>query len=94
MKRNQTVIPKMLQNEIKTLLHNGHFGIVRIKNCAREIMFWPGMSSDNENIVRICDVCQQYHKQQWRETFICHEILDIPWIKGSTDLFGIHSKVT
>ena len=54
----------MLQSEIKTLLHNGHFGIVRIKNCAREIMFWPGMSSDNENIIRICDVCQQYHKQQ------------------------------
>ena len=64
---------------MKTLLHSGHFGIVKIKNRAGEIMFWPGMNNNIKNIVRTCDVCQQYHKQQWREIYIPHEILDIPW---------------
>ena len=92
MKGNQIVIPKTLQNEMKTLLHNGHFGIVKIKNRAREIMFWPGMNNDIENIVRTCDVCQQYHKRQRRETYIPHEIPDIPWTKVGTDLFEIFTK--
>ena len=45
LKGNRIVISKTLQNEMKTLLHNGHFGIVKIKNRARE-MFWPGMNND------------------------------------------------
>ena len=90
LKGNRIVIPKSLQNEMKTLLHNGHFGIVKIKNRAREIMFWPGINNDIENIVRTCDVCQQ----QWRETFIPREIPDIPWTKVGTDLFEIYSKFT
>ena len=35
LKRNRIVISKTLQNEMKTLLHNGHFGIVKIKKRAR-----------------------------------------------------------
>ena len=55
-------------------------------------MFCPGINNDIENIVKTCDVCQQYHKRQWRETFIPHEIPDIPWTKVGTDLFEIYSK--
>ena len=79
---------------MKTLLHNGHFGIVKIKNRAKEIMFWSGMNNDIENIVRTCVLCQLYHKRQRRETFIPHEILDIPRAKVGTDLFEIYLKVT
>ena len=77
---NRIVIPKTLQNEMKTLLHNGHFGIVKIKNRARENVL-AGNESDIENIVRMCDVCQQYQKRQPRETYIPHERPDIPWTK-------------
>ena len=84
MKGNRIVIPKTLQNE---KLQN--FGIVKIKSRARDIMFWPGMNSD---IVRTCDACQQYQKRQQRETYIAHEIPDIPWIKVGTDLCKIFSK--
>ena len=92
LKGKRIVIPKILQNEMKTLLHNGHFGIVKIKHHAREIMFWLGMNSDIKNIVKTCDLCQQHHKRQGRETFIPHGILNIPWIKVGTDLFEIFSK--
>ena len=40
----------------------------------------------------MCDVCQQYQKQQPRETYIPHEMPDIPWTKVGTDLFEIFSK--
>ena len=92
LKGKRIVIPKILQNEMKTLLHNGHFGIVKIKHHAREIMFWLGLNSDIKNIVKTCDLCQQHHKRQGRETYIPHGILNIPWIKVGTDLFEIFSK--
>ena len=63
-----------------------------MKNCAREIMFWPGINNNIENIVRTCDVSQQYHKRQQRETYIPHEIPDIPWTKLGTNLFEIFTK--
>ena len=46
----------------------------------------------SKNIVRTCDVCQQYHKQQRRETYIPHEIPEIPWTKVGTDLLEIFTK--
>ena len=55
-------------------------------------MFWPGMNNDIENIVRTCNVCQQYYKPHERETFVHHEIPYIPWIKVGKDLFEIYSK--
>ena len=51
-----------------------------------------GNERDIENIVRMCDVCQQYQKQQPRETYIPHEMPDIPWTKVGTDLSEIFSK--
>ena len=51
-----------------------------------------GNERDIENIVRMCDVCQQYQKRQPRETYIPHEMPDIPWTKVGTDLFEIFSK--
>ena len=89
---NRFFFPKTLQNEMKTLLYNSHFGIVEIKNSAREIVFWPGMNNDIENIVGTFDICQQHHKRQRRETYIPHEIPHIPWNKVDTDLFEIYSK--
>ena len=64
---------------------------MKIKNCARE-MFWPEMNSDIKYIVRTCNICQQNHKRQRRETYIKFRHSDIPWIKVGTDLFEIYSK--
>ena len=78
---------------MKTLLHNGHFGIVKIKNRARENVL-AGNESDIENIVRMCDVCQQYQKRQPRETYIPHERPDIPWTKQAQIYLKFFQNVT
>ena len=51
------IVPNSLRLEMKKLLHTGHLGIVKIKNRAREIIYWPGINSDIENIVNSCEAC-------------------------------------
>ena len=53
MKGNQIVLPQLLRNEMKKLLHNGHLGVVKMKVHARETIFWPGLNRDIDNITNL-----------------------------------------
>lgn len=57
MRGYRAVIPKTLQNQILNELHEGHFGIVKMKGLARGICWWPGIDSDIEQLVRSCPNC-------------------------------------
>jgi len=39
------------------LLHQGHWGITRMKQMARRYVWWPCIDKDIENMVRACDPC-------------------------------------
>lgn len=54
---DKVVIPKGLQPAILIALHKGHPGIRRMKQLAREFLYWPKISEDIENFVRRCDAC-------------------------------------
>ena len=86
------IVPNSLRLEMKKLLHTGHLGIVKIKNRAREIIYWPGINSDIENIVNSCEACQEYRNKQSNEPIINHEIPTIPWTKVGTDIFHLRGK--
>ncbi|XP_072384499.1 uncharacterized protein [Diabrotica undecimpunctata] len=45
---NKIVDPKSLRSEMLRLVHEGHIGIEKSKARARQIFYWPGMSSDIE----------------------------------------------
>ena len=62
MKGNQIVVPQLLRNEMKKLLHNGYLGVVKMKGHARETIFWPGLNRDIENITNCCEQCLQKTK--------------------------------
>lgn len=92
MKENRIVVPTMLRKEMKKLLHAGHLGIVKIKGRARETIYWPGITSHIEEMVKTCDVCQQFQNKQRSESMLAHEIPDTPWSKVGTDIFTLNSK--
>ena len=63
--------------------------IVKIKEKARDVLYWPGINADLENIVNSCDTCQEYQNQQKDESSIAHDIPASPWTKVNTDLFEL-----
>lgn len=55
----EVVIPKSLQNEILSLFHEQHVGIIRTKMLIRSYCWWPGINNDIEKFIASCEICQQ-----------------------------------
>ena len=84
---NQIIVPKCLQSEMLSRIHESHQGIVKTKRRARGVLFWPGMNSQTEDAISICAVCAEFRKAQPAEPLISHDIPNRPWSKIAADFF-------
>ena len=87
------IVLQSMRKEMLALIHQSHQGIVKCKQRARDILFWPGMSSQIEDKVSKCSVCSQFQKAQAREPMIVRDPPDRPWSRIGSGLFefsGIH----
>lgn len=69
-KGEKIVIPKSQIKKMLEQIHQGHHGIQRSLSRARELLFWNGMSTDIQNYVERCSVCQQRQKSKPKEPLI------------------------
>ena len=78
----RVVIPQSLRSRVLSLLHEGHWGIAKMKQMARRYIAWPSINRDIENLVKSCDACRKVMKapdRQYRE-----------WPKTSESFERIH----
>ena len=59
----RVVIPSTLRPQVLKLLHEGHFGIQRMKQLAKTAVYWPNIDND---IVDLCRSCTSYAVHQNR----------------------------
>ena len=52
------VVPAQGQRQLLQDLYSTHPGMVRMKNLARSYLWWPGLHTDIEEMVKSCEVCQ------------------------------------
>ena len=83
---DRIVVPLILQKEILELLHSCHLGIAKTRARANEIIYWPGMSTQIENIIGKCETCNKFRNSNQREPLIQHEIPQLPWQKLGMDI--------
>ena len=84
------IIPLTLRSEMLKLVHEPHLGVVKCKTRAREFMYWPGMMSQIEDIVSICDTCATHNSNRnRREPMISSELPNRPSSKLGADLFEL-----
>lgn len=88
----RVIIPSILRGEIKRKLHAGHSGINSCLRRARELIFWPGMSSEIRQYIESCNVCASSASRQAPEPLYMHDIPDRPWQKVGTDIFTIKRR--
>ena len=74
------------------LIHEGHMGINKTKNRARQVLFWPGMSKQIENVVRACNTCEKFQKRNCKEPLQPHPIPYRPWEKLAADLLDFQGN--
>lgn len=77
------IVPHSWRKEMLDRIHESHQGIVKCKQRARDILFWPGMSSK----VSKCSICNQFQRAQPKEPMVIQELPKRPWAKIGIDLF-------
>ena len=91
-KGTRLIVPKSLRPEMLHQIHKSHLGIVKCRQRAREVLFWPGMSVEIEQMVINCSACADYAKKQPSEPLKPSVPPSLPWKKIGTDLFEFRGE--
>lgn len=70
-----------------TRIHESHLGIVKCKERARDVMSWPSMAKQIEDVVLKCAIYNTFRWSNTKGPLIFHNILDSAWAKIGVDLF-------
>lgn len=88
----RVVIPTSMRKDLKDKVHAGHFGINSCLRRARDLIFWPRMSSEIRQYIESCDICASHGTKQAPEPLNMHEVPNRPWEKVGTDIFTIKGR--
>ena len=81
------IVPYTQQKEILSILHESHQGIVKMKQLAKDLIYWPGINGQIEDMVSKCGPCQKHRKYQIKEPLVPSEVPKGPWQHLAADLF-------
>jgi len=82
------VLPQKLRQQALHLAHEGHLGIVGMKQNLRTKVWWPGMDKAAELHCRSCHGCQLVARPDPPEPLRPTCLPDGPWQDIATDLLG------
>ena len=85
----RVVIPLSMRGDIKDKVHAGHLGINSCLRRARELVFWPGMSSEIRQYIESCGVCATYCDRQPAEPLVLNKVPNRPFSTVASDIFTI-----
>lgn len=60
---HRVIIPEPLRRQVLRELHEGHLGVVKMKNTARSFVYWPQIDADIESLCRECTACCQQRSE-------------------------------
>ncbi len=61
------VVPQSLRADMLARVHESHLGIVKCKERARYVMFWPSMAKQIEDVVLMCAICNTFRRSNTKE---------------------------
>ena len=87
-KNGAIIIPESLHRDILAKAKSTHQGIVRTKQYLRNAVYWPGMSSEIEEMCKDCRICRQLLPQE-ELPLSPVEQPEGPWIQIGIDIYSI-----
>ncbi|XP_033120129.1 uncharacterized protein K02A2.6-like [Anneissia japonica] len=79
------IVPASQQEFMLYRIHDGHLGMEKSK--ARELLYWPGISSGIESLISKCSACTEFKRKNQREPMILHELPKEPFNKVGANIF-------
>ena len=94
LKGEKIVIPNALRKAMLAKIHTSHLGIVKCKQRAKYVLFWPGMGRDIEELVSKCDICSQHQPSNPKEPMLSEEYPQDPGNWYQQTCFVLMGKIT
>ncbi len=91
-KGQRIIIPQAMQEQMLQKTHSTHQGVEACTRRAKDSIFWPGMSSQIQEMISKCSICNSMKPTQQKETMMSWEIPDRPWQIVAQDLFKYNNK--
>uniref|UniRef100_A0A3P9IGQ4 Gypsy retrotransposon integrase-like protein 1 n=1 Tax=Oryzias latipes TaxID=8090 RepID=A0A3P9IGQ4_ORYLA len=91
-KNSRLVVPHTMRSEMLRKVHESHLGIVKCKERARDVLFWPGMAKQIEEVVAHCAVCNTHRHNNPKEPLMPHPVPERAWEKVGVDLFHFNDS--
>ena len=88
----QMVVPQSARKNILVLLHIPHAGIVKTRENARQLYYWPGMSSSIKNMVEACTQCAELRPTMPKAPIEEKTEATAPMTHVGVDLFDFQGK--
>ena len=85
------VIPSALQGGVLQRLHEGNLGVTKCRGRAKQTVWWPGLSSQLNDMVHKCRTCIQ-ERRNVKERLMPTEMPNRPWQTLGADLFTLKGK--
>ena len=84
----RVVVPPSLRAQVLDELHEAHPGVSRMKNLARQYVWWPGLDADIEKKVKTCSACQSVRNKPPPAVLHPWEWPQRPWARVHVDYAG------
>ncbi|XP_063545414.1 uncharacterized protein K02A2.6-like [Cydia strobilella] len=89
---HRVVIPDGLRQQVLMELHEGHLGVVKMKNLARGYVYWPQLDAEIEALCRACAACRQQRDAPPRATLHPWSFPSRPWQRLHVDFGEFQGK--
>ena len=86
LKSTRLVIPSAMRLEILDRVHEGHQGITKCRERAKQSSWWPGLSKQIQDLIECCRICNE-HKKNSTDPLIPTPFPDRPWQIIGLDFF-------
>ncbi|GFO14288.1 Pol polyprotein [Plakobranchus ocellatus] len=86
------IIPYKMRKEILNRIHDGHPGISKSRERAKQAVWWPGISKDIQQMVAGCRHCLEKSPIQQKEPLMTSELPDRPFQKVAVDICELNRE--
>lgn len=80
------MIPAGERSDIVKSLHESHIGVEGTLRCARDIVYWPGITAQLKDYTSKCGICNSHRPEQCKEPLKPRAVPYLPWEKVGVDL--------
>ena len=90
LKGTRIIIPNKKWEAILKQIHDSHLGLTKCKLHAKQLVYWPGLNNQLEQLVLNCQLCLKYSQSKTKpDTYstLGQEALIFAWTKVATELF-------